>query len=86
MIVFGSWAARHAGEEGPPPGDIDVLVVGDPDRDEVFDAAERVEGRVHRRVGTTIVSPQRWQAATEPFLIEVRRRPHVVVVPERAAP
>ena len=32
--IFGSWAARRAGMSGPPPRDIDVLVVGDtPQRD-----------------------------------------------------
>jgi predicted nucleotidyltransferase len=28
--VFGSWAARLAGEPGPSPADIDLLVVGRP--------------------------------------------------------
>ena len=33
--VFGSWAARFSGEEGDRPvGDIDLLVLGSPDRDE----------------------------------------------------
>ena len=26
--VYGSWAARHAGEPGPSPNDIDVAIVG----------------------------------------------------------
>ncbi|MFD1046495.1 ArsR family transcriptional regulator, partial [Kibdelosporangium lantanae] len=29
--IYGSWAARYNGEPGPPPGDVDVLVVGSPD-------------------------------------------------------
>jgi hypothetical protein len=28
VVIFGSWAARYAGRAGPPPHDIDVLVVG----------------------------------------------------------
>ena len=31
--IFGSWAARYAGQQGRPPADIDVLVIGAPDRD-----------------------------------------------------
>lgn len=27
-FIFGSWAARHAGEPGPEPHDIDLLLVG----------------------------------------------------------
>ncbi len=42
-LVFGSWAARHAGPGGVRPvGDIDVLVLGDPDRDALYEAAARV--------------------------------------------
>ena len=27
--IYGSWAARYSGEAGPPPADVDVLVVGE---------------------------------------------------------
>jgi len=74
LYLFGSWAARYGGLEGAAPGDVDVLVVGNPDRNEVFEASERCERRLHREVNTTIVSPARW-AGDEPFLAEVRRRP-----------
>jgi predicted nucleotidyltransferase len=30
--IFGSWAARAAGEAGPSPVDVDLLVIGRPDR------------------------------------------------------
>ena len=47
--VFGSWAARHAGQRGVRPvGDIDLLVLGAPDRDALYEAvhiAERLLGR-----------------------------------------
>lgn len=85
VIIFGSWAARHSGEPGSIPGDVDVLVVGDPDRDEVFDAAERAQARLGRPVNSTIVSAQRWAVADEPFLKEVHRRPMITVI-EEASP
>jgi hypothetical protein len=47
--LFGSWAARYAGEAGRPPADLDILVIGVPDRDELDDAAQRAEGRLARR-------------------------------------
>ncbi len=53
--IFGSWAARHAGQSGVRPvGDIDVLVLGDPDRDALYEAAGRAEGRLGRPVQITI--------------------------------
>lgn len=79
VLLFGSWAARHAGETGPPPGDVDVLLVGRPDRDDAYEAAERAQARLHRPVNNTIVSPERWEAADEPFLREIKRRPTVLV-------
>ena len=37
MALFGSYAARLAGNPGPPPGDVDVLVIGQPDAGAVYD-------------------------------------------------
>jgi predicted nucleotidyltransferase len=39
VFVYGSWAARYHGEPGPVPNDVDVLVVGDADRDDLDEAA-----------------------------------------------
>src|ERR1700691_5989262 len=47
VYVYGSWAARHAGKEGQRPvGDIDVLVLGEPDRDRLYEALSAAEGRL----------------------------------------
>lgn len=75
--LFGSWAARYEGEEGRPPGDVDALIVGSPDRDALFEACQRAGVRLRREVDATVVSTERWAAATEPFLQEIRRRPLV---------
>jgi predicted nucleotidyltransferase len=73
--LFGSWAARHAGQPGPPPADIDVLVVGDPDRDELDDAAQRAGARLAREVNVTIRSPQWWRDGGDGFHTQVTRNP-----------
>ncbi|EST23512.1 hypothetical protein N566_25660 [Streptomycetaceae bacterium MP113-05] len=77
--IYGSWAARYKGEPGPPPGDIDVLVVGAPDSDELFDIAERLGRRLRRDVNMHRVSPSAWATAEtdDPFLTSVRERPLV---------
>ena len=77
LYLFGSWAARFRGVEGRAPGDVDVLVIGQPDRDEVYDAADRAQRRLHREVNATVVSTERWVSDQEPFLREVRSRPLV---------
>lgn len=75
--IYGSWAARYSGEPGPPPGDVDVLVVGSPDPDELFDRAERVSRRLGREVNVHRISPEAWATAdtADPFLTSVRDRP-----------
>jgi DNA-binding transcriptional ArsR family regulator len=53
--IYGSWAARHAGQPGQRPvGDIDVLVLGTPDRDQLFAALSAAESRLGRPVQATI--------------------------------
>ncbi len=74
--IYGSWAARYRGEPGPPPGDVDVLVVGSPDPDALFDLAEGVSRRLGREVNVHRISPASWAADTaDPFLASVRERP-----------
>ncbi|OXM68025.1 ArsR family transcriptional regulator [Amycolatopsis vastitatis] len=76
--IYGSWAARYRGEPGPPPGDVDVLVVGSPDPDTLFDLAEGVSRRLGREVNVHRISPASWAASsTDPFLTSVRERPLV---------
>lgn len=75
LEVFGSWAARHQGERGAPPADVDVLVVGTPDRDAVHDAATRAEERIGLPVNATVVAPARWGSGADGFVTRVRESP-----------
>lgn len=73
--IFGSWAARAAGEAGPSPVDIDLLVIGRPDRDDLQDAAGRARARLGREVNTVVVSADRWNSRSDAFLAELHGRP-----------
>jgi hypothetical protein len=77
IAIYGSWAARYDGVAGPPPADVDVLVVGEPSRAEVYDAAEQAEGRVGFPVNVTLCSPARWQAASDALIQQIRSSPVV---------
>jgi DNA-binding transcriptional ArsR family regulator len=80
--IYGSWAARRAGEAGPPPRDVDVLVVGDADDDDLADAARAAEQRLGREVNIHRVSANAWHSrdAADPFLTSVRSRPLYPIV------
>lgn len=73
--IFGSWAARASGEAGPPANDIDVIVVGRPDRGQLADAVETAERRLRQEVNVRVVDRDRWESSDEPFLQAVRSRP-----------
>jgi predicted nucleotidyltransferase len=79
VALFGSWARRFHGEPGPAPRDIDVLIVGSPDRDEVFDAAQRARRRLGREVNPVIVSRKQWSDGDDLLLRDIRNKPLVTV-------
>jgi DNA-binding transcriptional ArsR family regulator len=79
--IFGSWAARYAGEPGPAPHDVDVLVVGNADDDDLADAARAAERRLGREINIHRVSAKAWRSpADDPFLASVRSRPLFPIV------
>lgn len=79
VYVYGSWAARYHGEPGPAPNDIDLLVIGRPDRDDVYDAARRAQQRLGREVNVTQRTRKQWDTATDGFSEQVRSSPMVEV-------
>src|SRR5215467_5212306 len=83
--LFGSWAARYKGQEGRAPADLDVLVIGKPDRDELDEVAQRAGARLAREVNVTIRSPQWWRDGGNGFHAEVTRRPLVPLFAEPSA-
>jgi hypothetical protein len=82
--IYGSWAARYRGQPGPLPRDVDVLVVGDADDDDLYDAARNAERRLGREVNIHRVTPDAWRGqGADPFLDNVRSRPLVPLELER---
>jgi DNA-binding transcriptional ArsR family regulator len=85
-FIFGSWAARYHEQQGPRPvGDIDLLVLGDPDRDSLYEATARAAARLGREVQVTIRKRGWLTTGTGTFHDTVTSRP-LVAVPLRAEP
>lgn len=80
-FLYGSFAARLLGVEGPNPHDVDVMVLGTPDVDAVYEACTRVEAAVRRPVNPTILTVEEF-AGDSGFLETVRSGPVVAVVGE----
>lgn len=74
-FIFGSWAARRDGEPGPPPGDVDVLVVGEASRAAIYEAADRAEKALRRPVNIQRVRAHDWGDAQSAFVQQLKARP-----------
>ena len=76
--IYGSWAARHQGSRGGIPQDVDVLVVGDADLDDLNDAVQAAAATLNREINVRRVRADRWtNPADDPFLLAVQSRPLV---------
>jgi DNA-binding transcriptional ArsR family regulator len=74
--IYGSWAARHAGQTGRRPvGDIDVLVLGTPNRDQLYEAVAAAETQLGREVQATVRDENWLSSGSGSFHEDVTRRP-----------
>jgi DNA-binding transcriptional ArsR family regulator len=82
--IYGSWAARHEGQAGQRPvGDIDVLVLGEPDRDQLYAALSDAEERLGRPVQATIRSANWLDTGSGAFHDTVTGRPLLMIALRR---
>jgi DNA-binding transcriptional ArsR family regulator len=80
VLIFGSWAARYHQQHGPPPHDLDVLVVGRPTREAVYDAADRAQQRLGMPVNPVIRAGDAWRQAADPLVQQIQSGPYVAVL------
>jgi hypothetical protein len=79
--IFGSWAARYLGVAGSRPvADVDVLVLGSPDRDAVYQAVTDVEPSLGYPVQVTLRGSDWLETASDSFHDTVVGRPLVQIV------
>lgn len=83
--IYGSWAARYRGEPGPVPADVDVLVVGSADPDDLDELAEKAQTTLRRPVSIRRVRPETWNVSDspDPFIRSLKSRPLVTIVGSR---
>ncbi|MEP6561176.1 MAG: MarR family transcriptional regulator [Nakamurella sp.] len=81
IALFGSWAARYRGETGPAPNDVDVLLVGQIDREDAYEAARRAESRLGFPVNPTLMSASRWDSGDDPLTRTIKSSAMVDILP-----
>lgn len=70
---------RSPGTPGPPPHDIDVLVIGDARRADMYDAAARAQTRLGLQVNPVLRTPEQWSADHDPLIEQVKHSPNLAV-------
>ena len=81
VAIFGSWAERRLGRQGPPPRDVDVLVVGAPSALEVTAAANHASQRLDIQVNPVVVSPDQWRSPGQDRVLKsIKRGPRVTLI------
>lgn len=83
VVIFGSWAARYAGQAGPPPHDIDVLVVGTVDRADLYEAADRARARLGIEVNPVVRFPRQWKDPSDALVAQIKASAFTVVLDTR---
>src|SRR5664280_1404141 len=81
VLIYGSWADRYHGTPGPPPNDVDVLVVGSLDRADVYDAADRAQVRLGMQVNPVIRTAEQWANDVDSLVLQIKASPTVDVTP-----
>lgn len=66
-FIGGSWAARYDGENGPFPHDIDVIIVGTPNRDDVTDIVVDTVQAMGHDAQVIFRTPSAWNEASDAF-------------------
>lgn len=84
--IYGSWAARYAGEAGSAPRDLDVLLVGSPSRRDMTAAAAEASARLGLEVNIARVDTRAWEREDDGFVATVKARPHVALALVTTAP
>jgi DNA-binding transcriptional ArsR family regulator len=83
VLIFGSWAARYAGKAGPPPHDIDVLVIGSVNRADLYEAADRAHAKLGIEVNPVVRTPRQWENSADRLVAQIKASLYTVVLDAR---
>lgn len=80
-FIYGSWAARYHERPGAIPGDVDVMVIGDADRDLLYDLSIEAGRTLRREVNVRRMTREVWEGpSNDAFRQTVMGRPIVPLI------
>ena len=78
--IYGSWARRYLGEHGEQPGDIDLLVLGQPDRLGLSRVCREATKELGFEVNPTVVRREEWMSDATGFIRSIKSEPLVQLI------
>jgi predicted nucleotidyltransferase len=82
--IFGSYAARAAGEPGPVPGDVDLLLIGDIPFEDAYDLAHQASIETGMEINPVVRTVAEWEADETSFAAQVDRGPTIELLEDAA--
>ena len=79
-FIYGSWASRYSGERGEAPGDIDLLILGRPDRRELARICREAGRELGFELNPTVLSKEDWDSDATGFVRSIKSQPLVPVI------
>ncbi len=79
-FIYGSWASRYAGERGEAPGDIDLLILGRPDRRKLARLCRETSEELGFEVNPTVLSKEDWTSDATGFIRSIKEQPLIPLV------
>jgi DNA-binding transcriptional ArsR family regulator len=76
-FIYGSWASRYAGDRGEAPGDIDLLILGKPDRRKLARICREAGEQLGFEVNPTVLSQEDWESDATGFIRSIKEQPLV---------
>jgi DNA-binding transcriptional ArsR family regulator len=87
-MIYGSWARRYKGEPVAHVNDLDVLVVGDIKRADLFEPQQAAAAILRTEVNLTPLPTKVWSTSTDSFTLHLRENPLIpipLMLPQQAS-
>ena len=79
-FIYGSWASRHAGERGEAPSDIDLLILGRPDRHGLARLCREASEQLGFEVSPTVLAKEDWESDATGFIRSLKEQPLIPLI------
>ena len=79
-FIYGSWAASEESNLGRPARDIDLMVLGTPDVDRLYEVTGEVEALIGRPVNVAVFTREEWEGDESGFAETVKSGARVELI------